>query len=44
MTVYDNLAFPLKNRGMTEGEIDIKVKEIADMLELTSTLKIEPLD
>ena len=39
MTVYDNLAFPLKNRGMTEGEIDIKVKEIADMLELTSTLK-----
>ncbi len=38
MTVYDNLAFPLKNRGMTDAEIDRRVKEIADMLELTKTL------
>jgi len=38
MTVYDNLAFPLKNRGLLETEIDNKVKEIAEMLELTSTL------
>ena len=38
MTVYDNLAFPLKNRGVSETEIDIKVKEIGEMLELTSTL------
>ena len=38
MTVYDNLAFPLKNRGMSDGEIDSKVKEIAQMLELTKTL------
>ena len=38
MTVYDNLAFPLKNRGMSDGEIDSRVKEIAEMLELTSTL------
>ena len=38
MTVYDNLAFPLKNRGMSDGEIDSKVKEIGEMLELTSTL------
>ena len=38
MTVYDNLAFPLKNRGLSETEIDIKVKEIGKMLELTSTL------
>ena len=38
MTVYDNLAFPLKNRGLSETEIDIKVKEIGEMLELTSTL------
>ena len=28
MTVYDNLAFPLKNRGLSETEIDSKVKEI----------------
>ena len=39
MTVYQNLAFPLKNRGMTNSEIDGRVKEIAEMLELTSTLK-----
>ena len=38
MTVYDNLAFPLKNRGLSQTEIDVKVKEIGEMLELTSTL------
>ena len=38
MTVYDNLAFPLKNRGLSETDIASKVKEIAEMLELTSTL------
>ena len=38
MTVYNNLAFPLKNRGLSETEIDTKVKEIGEMLELTSTL------
>ena len=38
MSVYDNLAFPLKNRGLSESEIASKVKEIAEMLELTSTL------
>ena len=39
MSVYDNLAFPLRNRGLSETEIDLKVKEIAEMLELSSTLK-----
>ena len=34
MTVYDNLAFPLRNRGVTEREVDRRVREIADMLEL----------
>ena len=38
MSVYDNLAFPLKNRGLSDSEIASKVKEIAEMLELTSTL------
>ena len=38
MTVYENLAFPLKNRGMSDGEVDSRVKEIAEMLELTKTL------
>ena len=38
MSVFDNLAFPLKNRGISQQEIDQKVNEIAEMLELTSTL------
>ena len=38
MSVYDNLAFPLKNRGLSDSQIVSKVKEIAEMLELTSTL------
>jgi len=39
MTVYDNLAFPLRNRGMAEAELDKKVHEIAAMLDLEDTLK-----
>ena len=39
MTVFDNLAFPLRNRNISEEEISKKVNEIAEMLELTSTLK-----
>jgi glycerol transport system ATP-binding protein len=38
MTVYDNLAFPLRNRGVPEAEIKQRVGEIAEMLELTKTL------
>jgi glycerol transport system ATP-binding protein len=38
MTVYDNLAFPLKNRGVAKGEIDKRVREIAAMLDLSATL------
>ena len=38
MSVYDNLAFPLKNRGLSDSAVASKVKEIAEMLELTSTL------
>jgi glycerol transport system ATP-binding protein len=39
MTVYDNLAFPLRNRGVAEDEIDRRVREIGEMLDLTKTLK-----
>ncbi|MFO0991339.1 MAG: ABC transporter ATP-binding protein [Hyphomicrobiales bacterium] len=39
MTVYDNLAFPLRNRGVPEAEVDKRVREIAHMLELDATLK-----
>jgi len=38
MTVYDNLAFPLRNRGVKEGSVDVRVREIAGMLDLHSTL------
>ena len=38
MTVYENLAFPLKNRGMSNEDINTRVEEIAEMLELTKTL------
>ncbi len=38
MTVYDNLAFPLRNRGMAEAEVDARVKRIAAMLDLESSL------
>ena len=38
MTVYDNLAFPLRNRGIGESDVDRKVREIADMLDLGETL------
>ncbi len=39
MTVYENLAFPLRNRGVAAGEIDARVREIAEMLELTDSLR-----
>ena len=39
MTVYDNLAFPLRNRGVAEAEVDKRVHEIAEMLDLSKTLK-----
>jgi glycerol transport system ATP-binding protein len=39
MTVYDNLAFPLRNRGVGEPNVDARVREIARMLELDGTLK-----
>src|SRR6516164_8011301 len=39
MTVGQNLAFPLKNRGVSKGEIDRRVAEIAKLLDLTPHLK-----
>lgn len=38
MTVYDNLAFPLRNRGLRPAEIDRTVQEIARMLDLEDAL------
>lgn len=39
MTVFDNLAFPLRNRGFSEPDILRRVNEIAHMLELEESLK-----
>ncbi|MEL6645464.1 MAG: ABC transporter ATP-binding protein [Pseudomonadota bacterium] len=38
MTVHDNLAFPLKNRGVDAAKIEARVAEIAEMLEVTEML------
>jgi glycerol transport system ATP-binding protein len=38
MTVYNNLAFPLRNRGIDEARVDARVREIAEMLELSEML------
>ncbi len=40
MTVYDNLAFPLRNRGVEAARVDIRVREIAAMLEVTDMLGV----
>jgi glycerol transport system ATP-binding protein len=39
MTVRENLAFPLKNRGLPKPAIDARVAEIAQLLDLTPHLK-----
>ncbi len=39
MTVYDNLAFPLRNRGVDETKVKSRVSEIAAMLEVEDILK-----
>ena len=42
MTVYDNLAFPLKLAKMSKEEIDKKVREAAEILDITQYLKRKP--
>src|SRR6202522_4076560 len=38
MTVGQNLAFPLRNRGVPKAEIDARVTQIAHLLDLTPDL------
>ncbi len=38
MSVYDNLAFPLRNRGIEGEALDQRVRQIAEMIDLTDTL------
>src|SRR5690349_12103671 len=39
MTVFDNLAFPLRNRKLGEAEVRSRVNEVAEMLELGADLR-----
>lgn len=39
MTVFDNLAFPLRNAGKSEPAVKARVLEVADILELTPVLR-----
>src|SRR5690606_28081585 len=38
MTLRQNLAFPLRNRGMAQADIDRRVGQVAEMLELSALL------
>jgi multiple sugar transport system ATP-binding protein len=42
MTVYDNLAFGLKMRNYEKADIDLRVKETADILGIGSMLQRKP--
>ncbi len=42
MSVYENMAFPLKMRKMSKKDIDEKVKEAAQILNLTELLDRKP--
>ena len=38
MSVFNNLAFPLRNRGVEENEVKKRVQEVAEILDLTPFL------
>jgi multiple sugar transport system ATP-binding protein len=42
MTVYDNLAFGLRNQGVPKREIDERVKRAAEILQLSHLIKRKP--
>ena len=42
MSVYDNLAYGLRNRGVARAEIDRRVQEAAEMLQIGDYLKRKP--
>lgn len=42
MTVYENMAFPLKMKSWTSREIQNKIAEIADTLEIRNLLQRKP--
>lgn len=41
-SAYENMAFPLRARDMTQAQIDSRVREIAELLQITELLKRRP--
>jgi glycerol transport system ATP-binding protein len=39
MTVYDNLAFPLRNRNVPESDVDKRVREVLEIIDLADWSK-----
>ncbi|MGB3409192.1 MAG: ABC transporter ATP-binding protein [Jannaschia sp.] len=44
MTVYDNIASPMKLVGKSKSEIDVAVRETAELMQLTPMLDRKPLE
>ncbi|MDV3292977.1 MAG: ABC transporter ATP-binding protein [Nitrososphaerales archaeon] len=42
MKIYDNIALPLRARGIPESEIDMRVRETAELLQITKILEKKP--
>ncbi|RPJ72719.1 MAG: ABC transporter ATP-binding protein, partial [Alphaproteobacteria bacterium] len=42
LSVYENIAFPLRAKGLKNKEVDKKVKDIAGVLNLTTILQKKP--
>lgn len=42
ISIYENIAFPLRSARMDAGEIDRKVRDVAEKMELTALLKDKP--
>ena len=44
MSVYDNIASPMKLMGIGKDEIDVRVRETAELMKLTPMLERKPLE
>jgi glycerol transport system ATP-binding protein len=44
MSVYDNIASPMRLMGISKGEIDARVRETADLMQLGPMLDRKPLE
>lgn len=42
LSVYENIAFPLRVQKMKQAELDVQVKKAAEILQLTDKLQLKP--